>query len=64
MLAPEQSFPAPPAGAVQVVMPGPELGSLGERSDGSSQNVGQKPLLVYALVLQPAASDGGTPIMS
>ena len=60
-LAPEGVFPAPPSGSVQVVMTGPEFGSLGERSDGSAQNLGQEPVVVYALVLEPTGAEAGTP---
>jgi hypothetical protein len=60
-LAPEAVFPAPPSGSLQVVMTGPELGTLGERSDGSAQNVGREPVVVYALVLGPTGGEAGTP---
>jgi hypothetical protein len=60
-LAPAGIFPAPPSGSVQVVMTGPELGTLGERSDGSEQNIGQEPVAVYALVLTPTGAAAGTP---
>ena len=60
-LAPEGVFPAPPSGAMQVVMFGPGTGTLGERSDGSVENLGREPLVVYALILHPGTPDGGTP---
>jgi hypothetical protein len=60
-LAPEAVFPAPPSGSLQVVMTGPELGTLGERSDGSAQNLGREPVVVYALALESAAASAGTP---
>jgi hypothetical protein len=60
-LAPEAVFPAPPAGSLQVVMSGPELGTLGERSDGSAENLGQEPVVVYALVLSPTGPAMATP---
>jgi hypothetical protein len=61
-LAPDGIFPAPPSGSIQVVMTGPELGTLGERSDGSAQNIGREPVEVFALVLAPAGPEAGTPI--
>jgi hypothetical protein len=60
-LAPEAAFPAPPSGSMQVVMTGPELGTLGERSDGTVTNLGQEPVVVYALVLGPTGAEAGTP---
>jgi hypothetical protein len=60
-LAPEAVFPAPPSGSIQVVMTGPELGTLGERSDGSAQNLGREPVVVYALALGSAAAPAETP---
>jgi hypothetical protein len=59
-LAPEAVFPAPPSGSLQVVMTGPELGTLGERSDGSVQNLGREPVVVYALALESAAAPART----
>jgi hypothetical protein len=47
-----------------VVLTGPELGTLGERSDGSAQNLGQEPIVVYALVLAPAGPVMGTPLVT
>jgi hypothetical protein len=63
-LAPEEVFPAPPSGAEQVIMTRPALGTLGERSDGSVQNLGWEPVDVYAVVLRPEAAAGGTPAAS
>jgi hypothetical protein len=60
-LAPEAVFPAPPSGSMQLVMTVPEFGTVAERSDGSAQNLGQVPLVMYALVLHPTASAGSTP---
>ena len=60
-LPPDGVFPAPPSGAVQLVMTGPELGTLGERSDGSAQNLGREPVDVYALILIPTGAGAGTP---
>jgi hypothetical protein len=63
-LAPEEIFPAPPPGAVQLVMTVPELGTVVERSDGSAQNLGQVPLVSYALILSPALRETATPAVS
>jgi hypothetical protein len=60
-LAPGEIFPAPPPGSVRVVTPGPELGTLGERGDGSAKNLGEEPVVVYALTLHPITPNGGTP---
>jgi hypothetical protein len=60
-LAPAAVFPAPPAASLQLVMTVPEFGTVAERSDGSAQNLGQVPLVLYALVLHPTASAGATP---
>ncbi len=63
-LAPEAVFPAPPLGAMQLVMTVPEFGTVAERSDGSAQNLGQVPLVLYALILHPPAAAGATPAAS
>jgi len=60
-LAPESIFPAPPSGSLRVVMTGPEVGTLGERGDGSVENLGREPVVVYALTVHPGEPDGGTP---
>jgi hypothetical protein len=60
-LAPEGIFPAPAPGSLQVVITGPELGMLGESSDGSVKNLGQEPVVVYALLVQPIEPVGSTP---
>jgi hypothetical protein len=60
-LAAEGIFPAPPREAVQIIMAGPDEGTLGERSDGSVENLGREPVVVYALTLHPGEPDGGTP---
>jgi hypothetical protein len=63
-LAPEAVFPAPPSGSLQLVMTVPEFGTVAERGDGSAQNLGQVPLILYALILHPTASEGATPAAS
>lgn len=62
-LAPEAIFPAPPSEAVQVVMSGPELGSLGVWGDGPAQNLGQESVEIYALILRLAEPKSGTPVL-
>jgi hypothetical protein len=63
-LAPEAVFPAPPSKSMQLVMTVPELGTVAQRSDGSAQNLGQVPLVLYALILHPTASEDATPAAS
>jgi hypothetical protein len=60
-LAPEAIFPAPPSETLQLVMTVPDFGTVAERSDGSAQNLGQVPLVIYALVLSPAMPGTATP---
>jgi hypothetical protein len=60
-LAPEGIFPAPPTGSMQVVMTGPEPGALAERGDGSVENLGREPVVVYALVLSLTGPATATP---
>jgi hypothetical protein len=59
-LAPEAVFPAPPSGSMQLVMTVPEFGTVAEHGDGSAQNLGQVPLVLYALILHPPAAAGAT----
>jgi hypothetical protein len=49
---------------MQLVMTVPEFGTVAERSDGSAQNLGQVPLVLYALILHPPAAAGATPAAS
>jgi hypothetical protein len=63
-LAPEAVFPAPPSGALQLVMTVPEFGAVAEQSDSSARNLSQVPLVLYALILRPPASAGATPAAS
>ena len=49
---------------VQLVMTVPEFGAVAQRSDGSAQNIGQVPLVSYALVLSPAMRETATPAVS
>lgn len=60
-LAPGGTLPVPAAGAARVVVAVPGPATLGEESSGAVTNLGQEPVVVYALTLGPAGPAVGTP---
>jgi hypothetical protein len=61
-LAADGILSAPPPGDVRTVLAGLALVPLETARDGAVQNLGQTPVVVYAVTLHPVGSEGGPPL--